>query len=163
MGAFQAELAIASQGVNGGRSFQLLTEHDCQKLEAFFLAMSFDQRRSCFGGGISDDAVLSFCRRIDWQRVLVIGRMGPYCPEAIAIICALGDAADTAELSLVCPLDCDRSAIIRTLIDLAICAASPLYRRLIVQRELTPPDIINALLEISTRSGAEPDIVIRLR
>ncbi len=58
MGAFQAELAIASQGVNGGRSFQLLTEHDCQKLEAFFLAMSFDQRRSCFGGGMSDEAVI---------------------------------------------------------------------------------------------------------
>jgi hypothetical protein len=124
--------------------------------------MSFDQRRSCFGGGMSNEAVVSFCRTIDWRRVLVIGRMGPYCPEAVAIVCPLGDQADTAELSLICPLDCDRSAIIRTLIDLAICAASPIYRQLVVPRELTPPDIVSALREISARSTG-PDISIRLR
>jgi hypothetical protein len=164
MGAtFQTKLAIASQGVNGGRSFQLLTQHDSQKLEAFFLAMSFDQRRACFGGGMSDEAVLTFCRTIDWRRVIVVGRMGPYCPEAVAIVTPLGEHADDAELSLACPLDCDRSAIIRTLIDLAIGAASPFYRSLIVPRELSPPDVVSALRDVAAGEGAAGDIVIKLR
>ena len=164
MGAsFQTQLATASQGVNGGRSFQLLTRHDSLKLEAFFLAMTFDQRRACFGGGMSDEAVVAFCRTIDWPRTLIIGRMGPYCPEAIAMVCPLDDEADTAVLSLACPLDCDRSVIIRTLIDLAICAAAPFYRVLVVQRELTPPDVVNALLNVSAESGAADEIVIKLR
>ena len=163
MGAFQTQLAVATRRVNGGRSFQLLTHHDGQKLEAFFLAMSFDQRRACFGGGMSDQAVVSFCRSLDWRRVIVVGRMGPYCAEAVAIVTPLGDDANAAELSLACPLDCDRSAIIRTLIDLAIGAASPFFRTLIVVRELTPADVIGALLDVATGNGATGDIIIKLR
>ena len=163
MGAFQTRLAIASRSVNGGRSCQLLSVHDGQKLESFFLAMSFDQRRCCFGGGMSDEAVISFCRAINCRRVLVIGRMGPYFLEAVAMICPLGNDADTAELSLACPLECDRSAIIRTLIDLAVCAALPLYRKLIVQRELLPPDMLSMLREVSTGNAGASDITIRLR
>jgi hypothetical protein len=160
MGAFQTQLAVATHRVNGGRSFQLLTGHDSQKLEAFFLAMSFDQRRACFGGGMSDEAIVTFCRRLDWQRVTVVARMGPYCPEAVAMVYPLDDEADAAELSIACPLDCDRTAIIRTLIVLAISAASPFYRMLIVQRELTPSDVVRALLDIAAGNGASGDIII---
>lgn len=163
MGAFQTRLAVASRRVNGGRSFQLLTRHDCQKLEAFFLAMTFDQRRDCFAGGMSDEAVVAFCRTIDWARAIVVGRTGPYCPEAVAIVTPLDDDANTAELSLACPLDCDRSAIIRTLVDLAIGAASPFYRLLVVQRELTPPDIVRALVDVASGNGTAGEIIIKLR
>lgn len=163
MGAFQTRLVIASQSTSGGRSFQLLTHHDSPRLESFFLAMTFDQRRCCFGGGLSDDAITRFCRTIDWERVLIIGRTGPYCPEAVAMISALSTDATTAELSIICPLDCDRSAIIRTLRDLAVCAAVARYRKLVVHRELSPPDIVRTLLEISTASETSSDIIIKLR
>jgi hypothetical protein len=163
MGAFQTRFAVATLSVNGGRSFQLLTQHDAQKLEAFFLGMSFDQRRCCFGGGMSDDAITAFCRRIDWRRVLVVARMGPYCPEAVAFVCPFFDGAGDAELALACPLDCDRSTIIRTLIRLSIEAAAPFCRQLIVQRELAPPDVVGALRDLSAGNDAAGDFVIRLR
>jgi hypothetical protein len=130
------------------RSFQRLTRHDTVRLEAFFLSLDFDQRRGHFAGGLSDGAVRTFCRRIDWGRTMAIGRSGAYCLEAVALLSDIPPDNRTAELSMVCPLDCDRSEIVRDLFDLAMSAASS-HRELLVHREFAMPELLRLIHERS--------------
>ena len=49
MTSIQTRLTLASQRAAGLRTFQILSDHDRPKLEAFFLSFDFDQRRAFFG------------------------------------------------------------------------------------------------------------------
>src|ERR1700730_1320361 len=57
-----------------GRSLLLLTANDADRLKAFYLSLDFDNRRSRFGGGQSDQSIVAYCRMIDWQRVIILAR-----------------------------------------------------------------------------------------
>lgn len=106
-----------------GRYLQLLTANDTDRLEAFYLSLDFDRRRSRFGGGQSDEAIVAYCRMIDWQRVIVVARGSSYLLDAVLEIHPLSENWDRAEITLTCPLDCDRSHIFAELLQLAALTA----------------------------------------
>jgi hypothetical protein len=139
------QLALASRRAAGLRSFQLLSDNDLSRVKAFFLSFDFDQRRACFGGGISDHSIHEYCDAIDWDRTTLIARSGPYCLEAVAILASLASDRSAAELSVACPLLCNQNPIIAELLDLAIEIASLQYEKLIVNRELANPDLMSLL------------------
>jgi len=145
MGFVLKKLAVASQRAPGLRSFQFLNSNDVFKLEAFFLSFDLDQRRAYFGGAVSDQSVRNYCGTIDWNHTTAIARTGPYCPEAIAWVVSLLSNDARAELSIACPLLCDRRPIIAALLDLAIEIGSLQYRKLIVNRELADPELLSLL------------------
>ena len=145
MGDYLSRLALASERAPGLRGFQVLGYNDLQRLEAFFLAFDFDQRRDYFGGGVSNESVLDFCKAIRWTETTIIARSGPYCLEAIATIAAMAPDLRAAELSMACPLSCDRRPIVADLLDLALMTASLSYRQLIVNRELAMPELLTLL------------------
>ena len=96
----------------GLRGFRLLSHYDMAQLEAFFLAFDFDQRRTYFGGGISDASIRKHCRSIHWAETTIIACAGPDRLDAIAVMTAIPSMPRTAELSLACPLLRGRSPII---------------------------------------------------
>jgi hypothetical protein len=106
-----------------GRSLQFLTANDVDRLEAFYLGLDFDHRRRRFGGGQSNEAVVAYCRAINWTNTIVIARGGPRLLDAVLEIHPLSGKWDRAEISLTCPLDCDRSRIYAELFQLAAFAA----------------------------------------
>ncbi|CAN0388812.1 unnamed protein product, partial [Phaeothamnion confervicola] len=114
-------------------------------LEAFFLAFDFDQRREYFGGGVSDESIRGSCEAIRWTETTIIARSGPYCLEAIATVAAMAPGLRTAELSMACPLSCDRRPIVADLLDLALMIASLSYRQLVVNRELAMRELLALL------------------
>jgi len=140
-------LALASRRAAGARAFQITGEHDLPRLHAFFLSFDFDQRRSYFGGGISDRAILHHCRAIDWNCSTWIARSGPYCIEAVATLVSLPPDHTMAELSIGCPLDCNQQPIVAELLKLAIEFGSLRYRTLLVRRELAHADLLHLLRE----------------
>ena len=142
-------LALASQRAAGQQIFQVLREHDLPRLDAFFLSFDFDQRRSYFGGGISDQAILEHCRAIDWSCTTLIARSGPYCIEAVAMLVSLPPDHSVAELSVGCPLHCNQRPIVAELFDLAIEFGAPRYQTLLVRRELAHADLLSLLRENS--------------
>jgi hypothetical protein len=105
------------------RSLRFLTANDLDKIEAFYLALDFDNRRQRFGGGQSDEAIVSYCRMIDWTNTIVIGRGSFHLLDAVLEIHPLSSNWDRAEITLTCPLDCDRSRIFAELFQLAAFAA----------------------------------------
>lgn len=158
MGDYISRLALASQRVPGLRGFQVLGCNDLARLEAFFLAFDFDQRREYFGGGVSDESIRAFCRTIRWTETTIIARSGPYCLEAIALISAMAPDFRTAELSMACPLWCDRRPIVADLLDLALMTASISYRQLVVHHELAMPELL-VLLRGSPSATFDGDVV----
>jgi hypothetical protein len=145
MKSIETRLAMASQRASGLRSFQILSDHDLPKLEAFFLSFDFDQRRAYFGGGISNQSIRGYCRGIAWRATTIIARSGPYCLEAIATLVSLPPDHATVELSVACPLACQQQPIIAELFDLAIEIGALGKRKLIVSRELAHPDLMSLL------------------
>lgn len=158
MGDYLSRLALASQRAPGLRGFQLLGYNDLARLEVFFLAFDFDQRREYFGGDVSDESIHGYCKAIRWTETTIIARSGPYCLEAIATITATAPDLRTAELSIACPLSCDRRPIVADLLDLALMTASLSYRQLIVNRELAMPELLG-LLRGSPSAMFDGDIV----
>src|SRR5262245_2054895 len=140
-------MALASQRAGGLRAFQLLSEHDLPRLEAFFLSFDFDQRRGYFGGGISDQSIRDHCRAIDWGCATLIARGGPYCIEAVATLVSLPSDHLVGELSVGCPLDCNQQPIVAELLNLAIEVGALRYRTLLVRRELAHADLLCLLRE----------------
>jgi hypothetical protein len=106
-----------------GRSLQLLTAHDADSLEAFYLGLDFDNRRSRFGGGQSDQSIVAYCRTIHWQRAVIIARGSSHLLDAVLEIHPLSQNWDRAEITLACPLDGDRSRISAELFQLAAVTA----------------------------------------
>jgi hypothetical protein len=106
-----------------GRSLQLLTANDADRLKAFYLGLDFDHRRSRFGGGQSDQSIVAYCRTIDWQRVIILARGSSHLLDAVLEIHPLSRNWDRAEITLTCPLDCDRSHIFAELLQLAALTA----------------------------------------
>ena len=158
MGDYISRLALASQRAHGLRGFQVLGYNDLARLEAFFLAFDFDQRREYFGGGVSDELIRDFCKAIRWSETTIVARSGPYCLEATATITAMASDLRTAELSMACPLSCDRRPIVADLLDLALMIASLSYRQLIVNHELAMPELL-ALLRGSPSATFDGDAV----
>jgi hypothetical protein len=150
MTSIQTRLTLASQRAAGLRTFQILSDHDRPKLEAFFLSFDFDQRRAFFGGGISSQSIRKYCRDIDWGSTTMIARSGPYCLETIAILVSLPPDHTTVELSVACPLACPQPSIVAELLELAVEIGTLGGRKLIVSRELAHPDLM-VLLRSSGR------------
>jgi hypothetical protein len=106
-----------------GRSLQLLTANDADRLEALYLSLDFDGRRARFGGGQSDEAIVTYCRTINWQRAIIIARGSSHLLDAVLEIHPLSKNWDRAEITLTSPLDCDRSHIFSELLQLAALTA----------------------------------------
>jgi hypothetical protein len=159
----QTRLTLASQRAAGLRSFQILSDHDLPKLEAFFLSFDFDQRRAFFGGGISSQSIRKYCRDIDWSSTTMIARSGPYCLEAIAILVSLLPDHTTVELSVACPLACPQQSIIAELFELAIEIGALGGRKLIVSRELAHPDLMFLLRSSGRGRFGSEHVEVNLR
>jgi hypothetical protein len=106
-----------------GRSLQFLTANDSDRLETFYLGLDFDSRRARFGGGQSDQSIVTYCRSIDWQRAVIIARGSSHLLDAVLEIHPLSQSWDRAEITLTSPLDCDRNHIFAELLQLAALTA----------------------------------------
>jgi hypothetical protein len=149
------ESYVASAKPRTRRRYWNMSRHDLPRIEAFFLSFDFDQRRSYFGGGISDDSILSYCRAIDWSITDIVGRSGVYCLESLALVVALDPDLTKAELSVACPLVCDQRKIIAELVSIAIELAKQKYLTLVVRRELAHPNLIEELRRERFTFGSE--------
>ncbi len=106
-----------------GRALQLLTANDAGRLVAFYLGLHFDNRRRRFGGAQSDESIVAYCRTINWQHAIVFARGGAHLLDAVLEVHPLSQNWDCAEITLTCPLDCDRSHIFAELFQLAALTA----------------------------------------
>jgi hypothetical protein len=102
-----------------GRPLQILTANDVNRLSAFYLSLDFDGRRRRFGGGRSDESIVAYCQTINWQRTIIIARGSSYLLDAVVEIHSLSEDWNHAEITLTCPLQCDRSRIFAELFQLA--------------------------------------------
>ena len=109
--------------VGYGRSLQVLTANDAERLEAFYLTLDFDSRRRRFGGGSSNQAITQYSRAIDWQRTIMMARGSSYILDAVLEIHPFSLRWDRAEIAMTCPLQCDRSRIFAELLQLAAFTA----------------------------------------
>jgi hypothetical protein len=141
-------------------SFQRLCRTDEMKLEAFFLALDFDQRRDYFGGGLSDEAISRFCRGVDWEQTTIIACSTASCLDAVAFIVAIPSNLKAAELSVICPHRCDHSSIVRGLLDLAVETAAP-DRELLIHREAALPELVRLAHERGNSISEETGIRLR--
>jgi hypothetical protein len=158
VGDYLNSFAAASQRAPGLRGFQVLGYNDLARLEAFLLAFDFDQRRAYFGGGVSDASIRDYCKAIRWADTTIVARSGPYCLEAMVVMTALTTSPQIAELSMACPLSCDRRPIVADLFELALMTASLSYRQLVVAHELAMPDLLS-LLRGSALATFDGDVV----
>ena len=154
------KLALASERAPGRRGFEFLGPNDIDRLETFFLSFDFDQRREYFGGGVSREGVRAYCRTIDWTGTTIITRTGPWCLEAIASITSIPEDLCSAELSMACPLQCDRRPIVAELLDLSIVTASLNYRHLVVHHELAMPELLSLLRASASASFVDDTVCI---
>jgi hypothetical protein len=153
--------AMTLEQATAGRSHQHMSSHDQPRIVAFFLSFDFDQRRSYFGGGISDHSILEHCRAIDWTTTDMVG-VGRYCLEALATIVALPPDRTTAELAVACPLLCDQRRITAELLANVTKFAVAKYRSLMVRREFAHPDLIAELRQNARAICGEEEIKIDL-
>lgn len=106
-----------------GRSLQLLSDNDADRLKAFYLGLDFDNRRRRFGGGMSDQSIAQYCRAVDWQQTFIIARGSTRHLDAVLEIHPLSQERGHAEIVMTCPLDCDRSRIFAELLQLGAFTA----------------------------------------
>jgi hypothetical protein len=142
--------------------FRSLDQQDWTTLKAFFLARDFDQRRSYFGGGLSDRAIAEFCDTIDWDRMTIVARSTSHRLEALALIAYISPACETAELSMLCSPCCDRSTTVGNLFDLARATVSSCCE-LIIHREFAMPELLHLVHERSIGAFAADEVRIRPR
>jgi hypothetical protein len=143
-------------------SFRQLGPQDSAKLEAFFVSLDFDQRRSYFGGALSDHAITEFCAAVDWDRMAIVACSTPDCLEAIAFISYVRPSCETAELSVACSPNCDRSTTVGRLFDLAT-ATAPAHCELVIHREFAMPELIHLVRERRGGEIAADEIRVRPR
>lgn len=146
----------------GRRSFQTLTAFDLPRLQSFFLAMTFDQRRDYFCAGVSNEAIKSFCQRIDWRRSIVVSRSDRYFLEAVAFVIGCGERSRTAQFSIAYPSTCDRYAIMRALFELTIMVVRSRFDRLTVDRNSMCRDLRLILDEMPAAVCARDQFVVHL-
>jgi hypothetical protein len=152
---------MTPEQVTARRSHQHMSSHDQPRIAAFFLSFDFDQRRSYFGGGISDHSIREYCRAIDWTMTDMVG-VGRYCLEALATIVALPPDHATAELAVACPLLCDQRRITAELLASVTEFAVAKYRSLVVWRDFAHPDLIAELRQNALAVCGEQEIRIDL-
>ena len=141
-------MQIQSSRLNalGGYSFELLGRRDPTELKTFFLSLSFDQRRSYFGGSLSDVAIAEFCETIDWTHTRVIAGHTHDRLNGLAVLAYTPPNFDWAELSMVYSGDCNRQRVVSDLFDLAMALAPP--RCLVsILREFAMPELIQLIRE----------------
>jgi hypothetical protein len=144
MGDILSEFKVPPQRVRGMRGFQILSHADRPKLEAFFLAFDFHERRDYFGGRVSDDQVRDYCRAIRWNEATVIARCCGSSLEAVAILKATASPR-IAELSMACASTCGRQPMVADLLDLALASASLSYSQVIIRSERAMPELLAEL------------------
>ena len=125
-------------------SVKILSYRDRSRLEAFFLAFNFNQRREYFGGGVSDQSILDYCRAIHWSETTIIARSCGDRLEAVAMVTATASRG-IADLSIACAQECDRQSMVAELLDLSLTAASLNYLQLIVDYERAMPELLALL------------------
>lgn len=143
------------------RSHQHLSFYDLPRIVAFFLCFDFDQRRSYFGGGMSDHSIRQHCQHIDWTTTDLIGRSGLYCLEALATIAELPFDCTTAELTIACPLAFRQRTTVGDLAAAAIEFGLSKYQNLIVQRELVHPNLLEELQDCKLAVDWGDDLKIK--
>lgn len=126
------------------RAVQILSHKDRPRLEAFFLAFNFDQRREYFGDRIADESIHDYCRSIHWGETTMIARSCGARLEAIATVTATSSRG-IAELLIACAPECDRQSTVAELLDLSLTAASLNYLQLIVSYERAMPELLTLL------------------
>jgi hypothetical protein len=156
MGDFIKGLATAPHH-SSMRGFQVLSHRDLARLETFFLAFDFDQRRKYFGDGMSEAAIRQFCRTIPWNETTAIACAAASNLDAIAVLTAPADQR-TAELSIACAASCDAPATTADLLDLALTVASLSYSELIVHRACATSELL-ALLDCCASTASGEDVV----
>lgn len=109
-----------------GRALQILAAGDVARLEVFYQGLGFDDRRARFGSGVSDESISTYCRTLDWHNTIVIARGGLQCFDTVLEINFLTRDWSEAEISITCPLTCDRSHIFAELLQLAAFKAGVL-------------------------------------
>jgi hypothetical protein len=154
---FPSSVATPPQRTSPTRGFQVLSYRDRPRLEAFFLAFDFSQRREYFGNCISDESIRDYCRAIHWSETTIIARSFGARLEAVATITATASRR-IAELSIACAAECDRQSTVSDLLDLSLTAASLNYMQLIVDYERAMPELL-ALLHRSPFAVFDVDIV----
>jgi hypothetical protein len=152
-----SSLATPPQRTSPTRGFQVVSCKDRPRLEAFFLAFNFNQRREFFGSCISDESIRDYCRAIRWSETTIIARSCGARLEAVAIVTATASRG-IAELSIACAAECDRQSAVADLLDLSLTAASLNYTQLIVDYERAMPELL-ALLHRSPFAVFDVDIV----
>ena len=156
------EIRSSELGASDGYSLRSLGWQDSAKLKTFLLSMDFDQRRSYFGGGLSDQAIADFCGAIDWNRTTVVAYGASHGLEAVALIAYIPPDYETAELSMVCSIHCNRSTTVDNLFDYATAIPS-LRGELIIHRELAMPELIQLVHERGIGAFTADEIRIRPR
>jgi hypothetical protein len=139
-------------------SFRRLGPQDQAELNAFFVSLDFDQRRSYFGGALSDAAITAFCVAVDWNLTLIVAAGTPTGLQAIACIAYVPPFCATAELSMMCSHHCNAATIGR-LFDL-VTATTPPYCELIIHRELALPELVRLACMRSIGTMARDEIRI---
>jgi hypothetical protein len=81
---------------------RLLEPDESYRLEALYKVLDFDGRRNRFGAAICDVSLQSYCRSLDWTRVVVVGSFQSRRMDAAIELVALSAAWDAAEIELTC-------------------------------------------------------------
>jgi hypothetical protein len=157
MGDFLSVFATTPQRTSPMRGFQVLSHRDRPRLEAFFLALNFDQRREYFGARVSEEQIRDYCRDIHWNETTIIARFCGARLDAVAMLTATASQR-IAELSMACASTCDRQPVVADLLDLAFAAASLSYSQIIIQCERAMPELL-ALLHPSPLAIFDVDVV----
>jgi len=139
------------------RGFQVLSQKDRPRLEGFFLAFHFDQRREYFGGRVSDEQIRDYCRDIRWNETTIIASFCGARLDAVAMLTATASPRIT-ELSMACASTCDRQPMVAELLDLAFAAASLSCSQIIIQCERAMPELL-AVLHPSPFAIFDVDVV----
>ena len=109
--------------IDKGRTSRILSSLDAGRLLQFYQGLNFHQRRARFGAAISNESIAQFCQSIDWNSVIIIGRVRAYCLEAVVEIHPLCSAWRDAEITMANVVPIGRDRIFAQLLQLAAFAA----------------------------------------
>jgi hypothetical protein len=136
-----------------GHIIRLLEPDESYRLEALYGVLDFDGRRNRFGAAICDVSLRSYCRSLDWTRVVVVGAFESRRMDAAIELVPLSAAWDAAEIAVTCfPRWCDDLAVQM----LSLALAEIQLRG--CKRLLAPSRLENPALSRLLRSAGEPRI-----
>lgn len=152
-------LLDASKPLRGGRRYKLLFPHELDTLTTFYRALSAEDRRSRFGGSLSDAAIDQYCKAIRWDSTSVIVRSGPCCIEAAATVAQIDKRR--VEIALAWPNFIKSEIIVRPLLRLALISARSLYKadEAIIDLDFTDASLLKCARE-SNRSTISDNLLM---